>query len=166
MESDSLTWNDSLVLPPSLLIFSKFTRSAMSSIVWVLPDRLRRGHLTMLSGVANDCILPFGCQKDFLIILGGTVPRYSSEQGQGEESVPRACLHCLYTPPWTSDRRGLRLQVKCLFPLQDTANLPLTCIFHESFPQVPTLNSFSNCCTPFLFLTFCPGLLWISLDIR
>lgn len=44
----------------------------------------------MFSGYEDNYILPFGCQKDFLIILGGIMIHYSSVQGQGNESVPKS----------------------------------------------------------------------------
>lgn len=57
----------------------------------------------MFSGYEDNYILPFGCQKDFLIILGGIMIHYSSVQGQEMNQSPKACLNCLYTPMWTGD---------------------------------------------------------------
>lgn len=64
----------------------------------------------MCSGHTDNYILLFGCQRGFLIILGGIVTHYSSVQAQREGSVPRACLNCLHTPRVPAIEEGYNLK--------------------------------------------------------
>lgn len=106
--------------------------------------------------------------QGFLIILGGIVTHYSSVQGQGEESVPRAYLNCLHTPRCTSYRRRLQLQMKCPIPPSRHSKCHPYVFPPQVCPQLPTLNSVGTYGLLYSFdiLHLCPGLLRISPDTR